>query len=110
MEGKVYTNKKYNCEICGKMYDELKDRIECETKCFKQQAENAKKAAEAKKKEEKMASEAKVTAAFDAAYKLRDEHVAKYGSYFYKPPVTNQAANIHYPTLNDVFNFILMEE
>lgn len=104
MENNVRREPLYKCAICNKPYTELKDRIACETKCLAKQQEEAKKATEAKKKEEQAISEANVTAAFDNAYKLRDEHVAKYGSYSYtrKEPVTNKPINSDYPTLSDV--------
>ena len=100
-------NRVFKCSICNKEYMSPMARANCELACCKKLEEENKKAAELKKMEEKMASEANVTAAFDAAYELRDEHVAKYGSYSYtrKEPVTNK---IHsdYPTLGDVLNFI----
>ena len=109
MENKMYTKPQFKCAICGKIFDELKDRIDCESKCFKNQEIEAKKAAEAKKKEERATREAKVNEAFDAAYKLRDEFVRDYGFYSYlrKEPVTNTLVNRDWLTLNDVFDSLL---
>lgn len=47
-------DKKYTCGICGKSYDNIEDRIKCETKCVeerkKYEAERKKNEAEAKRK------------------------------------------------------------
>lgn len=105
------TEMKYTCALCGKSYENFVDRANCELACHKKLEEENKKAAEAKKREEQMASEAKVTAAFDYAYKLHDEHVAKYGSFFYvrKEPVTNKAVNRDWlnASVGDVFKFFM---
>lgn len=101
----------FTCSICDKVYENPMDRAKCELACCKKLEEENKKAAELKKKEEQMASEAKVTAAFDYAYKLHDEHVAKYGSYFYarKEPVTNKPINRDWlnASVGDVFKIFM---
>ena len=103
------TNKIFKCSICEKEYSNVMDRAHCELACSKKQQEEVKKAAELQKQAEKAASEAKVTEAFDAAYKMRDEHVAKYGFYSYtrKEPTSNKSAHPDWPTLSDVFNFLI---
>lgn len=99
----------FKCSICDKEYDNPMARASCELTCCKKLEEENKKAAELKEMEEKMASEANVTAAFDTAYRLRDEHVAKYGSYSYtrKELVTNKCENIEWPTVSDIFKIFM---
>ena len=83
MENKMYTKPQYKCAICGTIYDELKDRIRCETTCIKKQEEEVKKAAELKKKHEhdecKAFADAQVKEAIDAVR----EYTSKYGFYTY---------------------------
>ena len=108
MENKMYAKPQFKCAICGEIYDDVKTRMECEAKCIKNQEIEAKKAAEAKKKEMKIADEAQVDEAFAAAYKLRDEFVKKYGAYSYvhKNRVTNTFEENDAPTLGDVLDFL----
>lgn len=88
MENKMYTKQQFKCAICGQIYDEIKDRVDCESKCLKKQEVEAKKAAEVKKREEQATRKAAVDAAYDTADKacetadkLRDEYVHDYGVY-----------------------------
>lgn len=108
MESKMYTKPQFKCAICGEIYDDVKTRMECEAKCLKQQEIEAKKAAEAKKKEMRIADEAQVNEAFANAYKLRDEFVKKYGAYSYvhKNRVTNVFDENNAPTFGDVLDFL----
>lgn len=105
----MYTKPQYKCGVCNEIYDSIAERMRCEAACLKRIEIEEKKQAEVKKQAEKAASEAKVTEAFDAAYKLRDEHVAKYGHYSYtrKEPVSNKSTHPDWPTLSDVFNFLV---
>lgn len=69
----------YKCEICGKSYEELEGRIECETKCFKER-----KAAEEKRKEAELAAKkearrAEVEAAQKNYLELLEKYVEDYG-------------------------------
>ena len=81
MENKMYTKPQYKCAICGTIYDDLKERVNCETKCLRKQEEEAKKAAELKKQEEQDASNARVTKLINEAYAALTEHIDKYGEY-----------------------------
>lgn len=105
---KMYARKAFKCSICDKEYENAMDRARCELACGKKQEEEAKKAAEAKKKEMKLTDEAKVDEAFATAYKLRDEFVKKYGAYAYvnKDRVTNTFEDNDAPTLGDVLDFL----
>ena len=74
MENKMYAKPQYKCAICGTIYDDLKERVNCETACLKRQAEEEKKAAEAKKKEEQASRKAEV----DELVKKTVEAIKKY--------------------------------
>ena len=83
MENKMYAKPQYKCAICETIYDELKDRVNCETKCIKKQEEEAKKAAELKKKAEHDAREADVDAKVKAAIEAITAYTKDYGFYTY---------------------------
>ena len=93
MENKMYAKPQYKCAICGEIYDQLKDRVNCETKCLKKQEEEAKKVAELKKKQEhdecKAFTDEKVTEAIKAMH----EYENKYGFYTYE--VTDDISHCH---------------
>ena len=73
----------YKCAICGEVYNNVQDRMNCEMKCIKKQEEEEKKAAEEKKKAEKNEREQEVNAALDNAYSLVDKYIEDYGSFVY---------------------------
>ena len=73
----------YKCGVCGKEYESIKDRAECEIKCSKKKEEAERLAAAKKEAEERAARKKAVDEAFDKAYKLKDEYVKDYGSYLY---------------------------
>lgn len=81
MENKIYANPKYKCAICGSIFDEISDRVKCETACLKKQAEEAKRAEEEKKKLEQKARKAEVDAAIKKAIELENAYIKDYGSY-----------------------------
>ena len=85
----------YKCAICGNEYEELEDRIECETQCLKElkEAEEAKKADEynAKHKESLSAIYSKLTEVDE----MLKEHMKEYGSF---------ALYGKYPYLKYIFN------
>lgn len=70
----MYAKPQYKCAICGTIYDDLKERVNCETTCLKRQAEEEKKVAEAKKKEEQAARKAEV----DTLIKKTIDAIRKY--------------------------------
>ena len=71
----------YKCGVCGKEYDFIKDRAECEIKCSKKKEEEKKLAAEKKKKEEQATRKKEVEDAIAHATKLRDKYIEDYGGY-----------------------------
>ena len=82
-ENKVYTKPQYTCALCGRAYDEVQERMNCEMKCIKIKQEKEKKAAEEKKKAEKDARQKEVTAALDNAFTLANKFIKDYGMYRY---------------------------
>ena len=79
----------YKCAICEKEHSNITDRAKCELNCAKRIEDEAKKAAEAKKLAEKNNRQAEVDAAFDYAYRLRDEFLKDYDSYTYSKTLGN---------------------
>lgn len=73
----------YKCEICGKEHRSIMDRAKCELDCAKRIEEEAKKAAEAKKKEEQKVREAEVNQAIDNTAKLLNQYITDYGFFKY---------------------------
>lgn len=71
----------YKCEICNKEYENIKDRVECETKCLKERelAEEKRKAAELEAKKE--SRKAEVEMAFENYMELLNKYIEDYGIY-----------------------------
>jgi rubredoxin len=82
-ENKMYAKPQYKCAICGKIYDNVQGRMNCEMECLKKQKEEERAAAEAKKKAEKDSRYNEVNAALDNAYALVNKYVEDYGSFTY---------------------------
>jgi hypothetical protein len=79
MEDRIF----YRCGFCGTTYDEIHDRMNCEVACHKKQAEEARAAAEAQKKEEQRLRKEAVDDAFRNLHRLVSEYVKDYGHYEY---------------------------
>ena len=90
---KIYT---YKCGFCGAEYDEIHDRTNCEIACHKRLAEEAKAAAEAKKREEQKTRKAEVDAALEHLHKLINAYIKDYGHYDYDNDGEN--TNYHWPS------------
>lgn len=82
-EDKIYTKPQYKCAICGKIYDNVQERMNCEMACLKKQQEEAKKAAEAKKNAERDTDFTEASNAIDNAYTLVNKCIEKHGSFRY---------------------------
>ena len=80
---KMFAKPQFKCAICGTIYDELKDRNICETKCLKKQAEEAKKLAEAKKKEQQETRWAEVEAVRKHYEELYEAYLKDYETEVY---------------------------
>lgn len=72
----------YKCAICGKEFDDVKERTECELACLKKQEEEKRLAAEKKKKEEQTARKKEVDEAIAHANKLYRKYIKDYGVYY----------------------------
>lgn len=100
MDNKMYTKPQYKCAICGEIYDELKERVNCESKCLKKQEEEAKKAAELKKQQERSARQADADAKVKAAIEAVNAFTNDYGFYTYEGEVSNMINDFPYKLLH----------
>lgn len=100
---KICATPMYKCAVCGEVYDSIAQRMNCEQTCLKNQEEEERKAAEAKKAAEYAARVEEVNMAFEKAYELRDKLVEDYGEFKYKRKCNSidECKN-----LNDVFSVI----
>ena len=80
---------KYICAICGKEYDSVKSRIECESACYKNYlaVEARKKADEVKMKRE--ASEKAIEAKLAEVDKMLKEHLEEYETFHFSRRYSN---------------------
>ena len=81
---KINNKPTYKSGISGKSYDNIAYRIKCETACLKQQEEEAKKAAEAKKNADKSKRKKELSDAIEHAARLLDEYMKDYGAFDYE--------------------------
>ena len=84
MENKMYAKHQFKCGFCGKIFDDLKDRVACEASCLMLHEEAEKKAAELKKKAEQEARHAEVTKLINDARVALNKYVDDYGVYDYE--------------------------
>lgn len=100
MENKMYTKPQYKCAICETIYDNLKDRVNCETKCLKKQEEEAKKAEELKKQQEHAARKADTDAKVKAMIDAVNAYTKDYGFYTYDGEASNMIGDFPYKLLH----------
>ena len=81
MENKMYTKPQWKCGVCGKIFDEIKERNNCEMACIKKQEAEEKRIAELKKKEEKAARQAETDALVKKAIDSIKAFQKDYGYY-----------------------------
>lgn len=86
----------YTCGVCGKEYNNILDRAKCEIACSEKAEEEARKAAELKKREEQKTRKAEVDKAFEYLHKLVTEYVKDYGHYEYSDG--GEDTNFHWPS------------
>lgn len=89
----------YKCSICGKEFNNVVARANCELKCSKKLEEDAKKAVEEKKKAEREARYVEVEKAINVAYDLMNKYIKDYGSY-------SRTERVHSP-IDDLFHYML---
>lgn len=95
-ENNIYCKFRYKCGICGAEYSSVLDRATCEIACAEKAEIEAKKAAEAKKLEEKNIRKSEVDAAFKHLYELATAFVNDYGHYEYSDD--GEDTNFHWPS------------
>lgn len=71
---------KYVCGICNKEYKDLKERMDCEAKCFKEREIAEQKLKAAKLEEEKSARKAEIEAKWKELGMLISKYTKDYGS------------------------------
>ena len=84
MDKKMYAHYAFKCSFCNKEYENAIDRAQCELACHKKKEEEAKKAAELKKKAEQEARHAEVTKLINDARVALNKYVDDYGVYDYE--------------------------
>ena len=97
----------YKCAICGKTYDNIADRIKCETTCLKKQQEEAKKAAEAKKKADKDVRKKEVDEAIKHAAKLLEDYMKDYGKFEYESDDNRDKSTLDYFWPSKLWHFFM---
>ena len=73
------------CALCGKEYDNVLSRANCEIACDKKRVEEEKKAAAAKKAAEKKLRKEAVDEAVANTFRLVNAYINDFGSYEYSP-------------------------
>lgn len=97
MENKMYAKPMYKCAFCENVYEDAIERARCELQCAKELEEEAKKAAELKKKQEQDARHKEVVEAYDRFHELLDKYTEDYGTF-----VLN--SNINIPTFGKLID------
>ena len=95
-EKNIYCKFTYKCGVCGAEYNSVLDRAKCEITCTEKAEEEARKVAEAKKKEEQAVRKLEVDKAFEELHKLITEYVKDYGHYEYSDG--GEDTNFHWPS------------
>lgn len=109
MENKMYAKHQYKCAICGTVFDDLRERVKCESACLKRQEDEAKKAEALKKAAEQAARKAEVDEAFTHAIQLKNAYLKDYDTYEYTyETITNTFENINgeWPGLKALLHFL----
>ena len=85
----------YKCEICGKTYEELANRIECETKCLKALKEEEEELKRAEYENNRIESAEAIYEALHEVDQMLKLHMKEFKSF---------ALNGNYPHLKYIFN------
>lgn len=93
----------YKCGICGKEYDSVTARANCELACAAKQEAEERRAAEAKKKAAQTEAAAEVTKAIDAAYDLLVKYTEEYGTYTYNGKINSLNNIVNRVDISDLF-------
>ena len=92
----------YTCAVCGKQYDNIKDRMNCERKCIEELTKKNEEAEKAKTKAEKAAKEQEINDIFNRYYDLLNDYINKYKEYLVI--ISNHKSNRYYDHSNDNIN------
>ena len=95
-DNNIYCKFRYKCGICGTEYSSVLERAQCEIACTERAEEEAKKVAEAKRKEEQTMRKEAVDEAFENLHKLVSEYVKDYGYYEYGD--SGESTNFYWPS------------
>lgn len=82
-DNKIYNNHMYKCAICGEIYDDVQNRMNCEMACVKKKQEDEKKAEIKALKAERDSRFSEASVALDNALALINKCVEDYGSFKY---------------------------
>lgn len=82
--------KMFICAICGKEYNHVLSRANCEIECDKKREEEEKKAAAEKKAAEKKLRKEAVDEAVMNAFRLANAYAEDYGSYTFEPDAVKE--------------------
>jgi hypothetical protein len=93
-QNNFYYKPAYKCGICGSEHETVQSRMNCEMACLKNQKEEERKAAEAKKVAEQKLRKEAVDEAIKRAAKLQNDYVKDYGHYEYEGEIV---PNIFWP-------------
>lgn len=85
----------FKCAICGREYEELEGRIECETECLKVLKEEEAKKKEDERKTKRNESMSVIYDKLSEVDVMLKEHMKEYGSF---------SLNGNYPYLKYIFN------
>lgn len=102
-DNKMYAQPMYKCAICGSIHESIPARIQCETECYKKQELEAKKAAEAKKKEEQATRKAET----DEIVKKAIESVRKYTKDYGHYELENEEDNFDFMWPSRILHYFL---
>lgn len=93
-KNEVRVNNEFKCAICGEIYETVKERTACETKCVAKVEADKKAALEAIKKAEKEACFTEASNAIDNAFTLVNKCVEDYGEFYYNGKLKNSKESI----------------
>lgn len=77
--------KMYKCAVCGKIYDNIQDRMNCERKCIEEVKAKNEELLKAKREQEKLDMEKDINNAANKYYEMLNNYIDKYKTY---PKVT----------------------
>lgn len=80
-DNKIYAKTMYKCGVCGNTYEELEDRVACESACLKKKKEEVTRAEKLKYEADKKKHYEDTVDACKKADNMIREHIARYGEF-----------------------------